>query len=346
MWFYYAVYFLLATAFFISLKYNIQKQVYVICLVVLFVISGFRPSTCCADYLNYVDYFNDIDNRSVIQIEPTFFLISKIALYLFNSSIGVFVIYAFLGVLSKGLAFKRLSNFYLLSLIVYSATYFLLHEMTQIRVGIASSILLLSIPSIYERKYFNFLLLLILGTLFHYSFLIFGFFYFLSPNKINPTFYAVLIFSGYIAYVLGINVVSVLGIIPIDFISGKILAYNALLEKGVDTKINVFNVLMLFRLSFLTILLWKQNYLFEKNKFSILLIKIYAFSIFFFVFFSSLPVFAFRIRELTGIVEVILIPFFVYLFKEKYIGFCVIIVLGLIFMSIDIWYNKMISTYF
>jgi len=346
MWFYYAIYFLLVTAFLVSLKYEIQKYIYVACLLILFVISGFRPATCCADYLNYVDYFNDIDNRSVIQIEPTFFLISKIALYFFNSSTGVFIIYAFLGVLLKGLAFKKLSNFYLLSLIIYSATYFLLHEMTQIRVGIASSILLLAVPSIYERKSSKFLLLLILGTMFHYSFLIFGLFYFLNPDKIKSFSYVFLILSGYIAYLLGINVVSVLGAIPIEFISGKILAYNTLLENGVDTKINVFNVLMLFRLGFLAILLWKQDYLSEKNKYSILLIKIYAFSLFFFVFFAPLPVFAFRIRELTGIVEVILIPFFVYLFKEKYVGFAVIIVLGLIFMSIDIWYNKMISTYF
>ena len=346
MWFYYAIYFSLVIAFYIAIRYDKQNYVYIVCLLGLSLISGLRPSTCCADYLNYVDYYNDIDNRNIIQLEPTFFFISKTVKFIFNSSIGLFVIYAFLGIFLKGLAFKKLSRLYLLSLVIYSSTYFLRHEMTQIRVGIASAILLLSIPTIYEKDWVKFVLLLITGTMFHYSFLIFSFFYFLNTKTLNPVFYVGLLVTAYLAFFLKINVISILGAIPIEFISGKISAYSNLLEAGVDTKINVFNILIIFRICFISILIWKRNFLYKKNKYSIILIKIYAFSVFFFVFFFSLPVFAFRMNELIGVVEIILVPFIVYLLKEKYIAFIIVILTGLMFMSIDIWYNKMISTYF
>jgi hypothetical protein len=346
MWFYYAIYFFLVLSYYISIKYNIQQYTFWFCLVLLTFISGFRPSECCSDYSTYVDYYDNIDTHSFIELEPTFFLISSISKVIFNSSIGVFLIYAVIGVLSKGFAIKKLSSLYLLSLIIYSSTFFLLHEMTQIRVGIASSILLLSIPSIYERKKYIFLFFILLGTLFHYSFLIFGLFYFVQPKTLNPYLYLGLIAFGFISYLLGINIVSMATLIPIEFISSKLIAYNKLLEMGVDTKINVFNILVIFRICFLLVLLWKNKFLYEKNKYALVLIKIYAFSIFLFTFLSTLPVLAFRIRELLGIVEIILLPFLIYLIKEKHIAFIIFLSIGLMLMSIDIWYNKIIFNYF
>ncbi|HMI00858.1 MAG TPA: EpsG family protein [Pedobacter sp.] len=346
MWFYYVLYFLLVTAFYFAVRYDRQKEIFIACLALLCVISGFRPSTCCLDYLNYVDYYKDVDKIGLLQIEPTFFLIANIARSLFDTSIAVFVIYSVLGVFSKGYAFIKLSEFYLLSLIIYSATFFILHEMTQIRVGVASSILLLAVPVIYEKKWFIFFCLILLGTLFHYSFLIFSFFYFLNPNRIRPVFYICLLVFGYLIFLLGINAASLMEYVPIDFISEKFKVYNSLLENGQDDKINVFNPLVIFRLSFLMLLLWKWEYLYERNKYAIILIKIYAFSNFFFVFLYSLPVLAFRTRELLGIVEIILLPFFVYLIKEKHIAFIAILVVGLTMMSIEMWYNGLILGYF
>ena len=346
MWFYYLIYFVLVAAFYIAVYYDIQKPIYVCCLLLLAIIVGLRPASCCADYLNYQDYYFNLQNINVVILEPTYFIIAWIAKLLFNSPIGVFLIYGFLGVFTKGIAFTRLSNFYLLSLIIYSGTFFLLHEMTQIRVGIASSILLMSIPLIYKRKIFGFLGIIVLGTLFHYSFLIFIFFYFLDPHKINPLFYIGIIVMSFLIYLSGINTIMLLEHIPIDFVADKVRAYNSLLEMGIDTKINVFNILVIFRIFFLSILLWKWEFLYEKNKYSVLLIKIYAFSTFFFVFLYALPVMAFRVRELLGIVEVILVPFVVYLLKEKHVAFVIVLLIGLILMSIDIWYNDLIHNYF
>jgi len=346
MWFYYAIYSFLVVAFYFAIKYERPKSVFIGCIVLLICIAGFRPSTCCRDYLNYVDYYYDIDTISSSFLEPTFFFISKISQVIFDSPLGIFLIYAIMGVSTKGLAFIKLSNFYLLSLILYFSTFFLLHEMTQIRVGIASSVLLLSIPSIYERNWFKFFLLILAGTLFHYSFLIFIFFYFLNPYKINPLFYIGLLVFGFLTYLSGVNIVSLLTYIPISFISEKVEVYNNLREMGVDTEINVFNILVILRIGILSVFLWKWPVLYEKNRYSIILIKIYAFSIFFFVFLSSLPVMAFRVRELLGIVEIILVPFFIYLIKEKYIAFIITLLIGLLLMSIEIWYNGIINNYF
>lgn len=336
----------MVAAFYVGVRYSIERYVYLFCLLFLAVVAGFRPAECCSDFSTYVGYYMDLDKLSLINLEPTFFLIANISRGIFDGPIGIFLIYAFVGVFSKGWAIKRISNFYLLSLIIYSATYFLLHEMTQIRVGIASSILLLSVPAIYERTLLKFLFFVVIGTLFHYSFVLFAFCYFLDPKTIKPGYYILLILFGYVGHFWGVDIISTLKLIPVPFIASKIDAYNTLMKIGNASNINLFSVVVLYRLALLTVLLWKSKILYENNRYAIILVKIYACSMFLFAFFSTLPVLSFRVRELLGIVEVILIPFLIYIIKERHVAFALILLIGLVLMSMDIWYNKIIFSYF
>ena len=83
--------------------------------------------------------------------------------------IYLFLLFAILGVSFKLIAIKQLTELWFLSLILYLSNFFILHEMTQIRAGVASAFLLLCVKPIYDRDLKRFLLFAVLGFLFHYS---------------------------------------------------------------------------------------------------------------------------------------------------------------------------------
>jgi hypothetical protein len=346
MWFYSVLFFLLLLTLSTGYFYKVQKESYWACIIMLVIIAAFRPESCCEDYAFYLEYYDNISSMPLTFLEPTYFVITAISKFLFNGPIGIFIIYSILGVGLKGIAFMRLTKYYSISLILYFGSFFLLHEMTQIRVGVASAILLLSIPSIEERNLKKFLCYLGVGILFHYSFIIFAFCYFLNPKKINPWAYMGLIVITYVAVLAGINLTTVFQLIRMGFISDKIETYKQLLDQGVFGDIMLINPLLFLRAGILGILLWNWEKVQEKNKYAVILMKIYAFSIFFFIAFADLPVMAGRVSQLLGIVEIILVPFFVYVLTPKYYAVAIALLFGLLIMYKQLYYSDLLNSYF
>jgi hypothetical protein len=346
MWFYSVVLIFLITVLSAGYFFKIQKESYWTCMALLMVMAGFRQEACCNDYAIYVDYYYHINAIPFSFLEPTYFLIAKISAALWNGPAGIFIIYAILGVTLKGVALPRLSRYYAISTILYFCSFFLLHEMTQIRVGVASAILLLSIPSIESRNWKQFFGYMILGTLFHYSFVIFGFCYFLNPRKINPVVYLGVIIVTYVAVLAGLNLTKIFEFIRLGFISNKIETYKKLLEQGMFGGIMLLNPLLYLRFFVLCFMVWHYEALQEKNRYSILLIKLYAFSIFFFIAFADLPVMAGRVSQLFGIVEIILVPFVVYILKPKYLSVGIAILFGILIMYKQLYYSDLLNSYF
>lgn len=67
--------------------------------------------------------------------------------------------------------------------------YFILHEMTQIRAGVAAAIFLLALEDIKNRNFKIYLIKTILAMMFHYSAIIMIFVYLFNPNKMNVRFF-------------------------------------------------------------------------------------------------------------------------------------------------------------
>jgi hypothetical protein len=346
MWFYSVVFFILIIFLSIGYFLKVQKLTYWISLGILMVIAAFRTGESSRDYFIYVDYYNDIDNIPITFLEPTYFLFVAISKVIFDGPIGVFIIYSIIGVGLKGWAFIKLSKYYSISLIVYFGSFFLLHEMTQIRVGVAAAILLLSIPSIVDRKPFAFLSLLIIGSLFHYSLMIFAFVYFLDPRKVNPWIYISVIGITFLAAMAGFNMASFFELVRLGFISDKLNAYKALMEEGVHSDIQLINPLLFLRIGIVTTLLLNWKVLQEKNKYSTILIKVYSFSVFFFIAFADLPVLAGRTSQLFGIVEIIVVPFVIYLLNPKYIAVILAILFAMLIFYKQLYYSDLVSSYF
>lgn len=311
----------------------------------LILIAGFRSENSCRDYNEYRRYYEGIKAvGNIYFIEPTFVLITLIT----PRIEWLMLIYASLGVTIKLSGIKRLTEFYFLSLLLYFSSSFIVHEMIQIRVGIATGLLLLCIEPIYNRNFRKFILIVLTAALFHYSALIILPLYFLKANKLNLILYSSIIPISYLLHAFGIHMTSILIMFPnIESIQQKLLIQQQAMSIALNpTPINVFNILQLLKIVFIYVLIWKISILQISNKYIPILLKIYIFSIATFVLFADIPVFAFRISEFMGITEIILIPMIIYILKPKFIAYalCVLFAFGNLYMSII--YGELLKPYF
>jgi hypothetical protein len=313
------IFFLLCILCLVEIKQQYKIGFFIVVLLILF--AGFRGSVD-NDYDTYEMMYNKISNNINVNIEPTFYFITDFVNYLQSNISLLILIYSIIGVSLKTIALSRLSEFWLYSILVYFSFFFILHEMTQIRVGIASAFILFSIQPLKKNQLLHFFALITLGTLFHYSTLLILPVLFLNKNSISKGFY-VLIPFGFLIHFSSINPLYILEYLPIESFSLKFNTYKYL---STNQSINPFGVWNILRCVFCLILLYNWKYLQSKNEYSVILIKFYILSVFCLLSFSKIPTFASRISDLYAIVEVILIPFIFYLLKDSKTKYAVIMI--------------------
>jgi hypothetical protein len=304
----------------------------------LILVSAFSGSIS-KDHDSYIAAYNTINAGKNVG-EISFILLSKLVNHIFNNSFFLFLIYAILGVLLKLFGVNRLTEYSLFALLVFFSYYFFLHEMTQIRAGVASAFVLLCIPEIYAKNLKRFSLFSFLAIFFHYSAVVIMPLYFLKKENIS-LLYWFLIPIGYLLYYLNINTSSLIQLINLEMVSTKYATYS-----NIITEINVFNILMLARYCFSALLLWKWKLLYSKNIYAVLLIKVYIISSFVFIAFSDIPAVAFRVSELLAIVEIVLITYLIYIFSNKVIGKVLVGIISFLFICLILVYQKLILGYF
>jgi hypothetical protein len=312
----------------------------------LFFFAAFRGPNVDRDYQGYIEYYNDVINQSFLGVEPTFSFISHLVNTISNNNLYLFVIYALFGVLIKFYAIKKLTHLWLFSALIYFCNFFLLHEMTQIRIGVASGLLLLSIVPIQERQTGKFLILMLLAVSFHYSAIVGLPLYFINGNKFNIKIYSILIPFAYLVYFMNFNLFSLIGeaSIPIHLIQIKYASYSSANIEFGET-INPFNYVYLSRclLSYFFIFSWRH--LTKDSVYNVILLKIYIISMFFFIAFGRTPAVSSRVSEFLMVVEIILIPFLINVFKNKIVSSLCVTGIGFIFLLFSLFYTKLLSSY-
>jgi hypothetical protein len=294
---------------------------------ILILIAGLRPIGLDRDSITYANIIQSYKDINLLALEPAFWVIKWFNDIFFNGNVRTFfLIYAILGVSIKFLAIKRLSKLPWLSVGVYLSLHFILHEMTQIRAGVATGFFLLSIPDIYNRNFKKFILKALLAFSFHYSAIVMFPLYFLHPKKLNIVYFLLPIVGLISSYFdLSKTLLSNLANVAPNFLAHKINIYLTSLELGEHSEINIVN----FYYSSLLLLTYFGFFLYIKikikNDYDILFLKILALSLFSFYFFSDVPVFAFRISEFLNVVTVIFLPNFMLYFKQKELIFLLVI---------------------
>lgn len=332
--------------FLVSLVKNKQiiSILFLCCGFFLFIIAAFRGDID-RDYNNYLVLYNSSELLTTIRIEPTFLLISYLTKLIFNDFLFLIIFYALLGVLLKFIAIKHLTEFWLLSVLIYFSNFFIYHEMTQIRVGVASALILISLIPLFNRKFWIFCTIILVAFLFHYSAILALPLYLLNINRINIWFFAIIIPIAYLFYFFHIQITFLIGLIPIPEIQAKFQQYK-IISTISNTKINVFNYLQISRCLMAYVFLWKWELMKENNKFSPILIKIYILAISIVVLFTDIPTIGSRASELLMTVEIILIPYLIYVIKQKWLATIIISMIALLFLCINLFYSSLISGYF
>lgn len=304
---------------------------YILMGFVMILIAGLREIGLDPDSENYEYSFHHYYQSSEMgMVEPSFTLISAV-LNVFTDNVHLlFLVYAFLGVSIKLYSFKKNLQCIFVPMMLYISFYFVLHEMTQIRAGVVSALFLLAVYHIAKKEKRKALLLIIVGSFFHYSSLallptlVFGNKDF---NRKGSILIALLIPLSYLIYFGGI---SMLLNTDIPLIGNKLAIYQQAMEKGKMTvNINVFDPVHLVSVMLFYYTLYFRKTITAFNENYNVVIKIVAIGLFLHTSLAFLPVLALRISQLYCIVNIFLFSGIVYTFKQTWMGITVLVLLSI-----------------
>jgi len=334
---------ILTILYFINIKNKtITDTVLIICGIILILVAGLRDKGLDKDYFIYRDFWMTTNLKG--NVEYSFYLIRNFLKYELRLKFQyLLIVYACLGVTFKLVAFRKISPLIWASLLIYFSNYFILHEFTQIRIGVATGFLLLSLYYLSNKSYIHFYIFAGIAVFFHQSCFFVVIFPLLKNSEKNIKFYYWVIPIGYLFYFFN----TYLNFrIPIPSIQEKIDLYETATESGFmkEEKTNVFNALFLIRILILNTVLYYSKKISEHSPSVYILVKIYSLSLFSFLFLSKIPVFAFRIQELLGVVEIILIPCLVFIFSERFrfLGVILVWAIAVVFFLMNIYYVKLL----
>ena len=320
--------------------YKDHKKCYTqigILFLLMVAISIFRPETM----LDYQDYKTAFEIGS-LRMEPSFVFISHIIKSYSGNFILIVAFYSLLGISLKLWIIHKLSISFWISVLIYIANFYLLHDMIQMRVSIAGALFLIALYFIHINKRKKAFLLISISILFHYSSIVLLLCFLINNKKINKLFYFMLIPACYILVLLNFDIVNYIRIFNISFIQNIFDAY----EKNVyvqNSTLNIFNVVQLLKVVLALLLLSKIDIIKQNYPLSILLIKIYIISISTYALFSNMPVLAVRISELLGVVEILLIPCLYRIFKPQYLGKCSVVFISTFVFLMNIFHNHLLN---
>nr|WP_263011222.1 EpsG family protein [Chryseobacterium foetidum] len=307
-----------------------------IIFLILVIFAGTRNVGIDNDYNLYSHLFRSAASLKKIGEEPTIALISFFAKALTNDYVRfTFIIYAFLGVYFKFTVIKNY-HFFTLAVMLYVSNLFLGQEMTTIRAGVASGILLWMTPDLVAKNNKVVLLKILLATMFHNSSILFLSIYLVNRYDVKFKWMFLLLGLSLLTPILDLNFIS---IFSLDSFFWKAKVY---LEgkKYEDTQLNIFNFKIIISLFYLVILYWfreKINY----RGFDIFL-KIHILSLVFFFLFSTTGLtFSLRTYELISVIQIILFPLIILCFSDRVKVFGYLIVLSTI--SVSFYYSIFVA---
>ncbi len=337
-----------------KLSVRSKYQIFIVSGAILVLFAGLRGQNVDADYNSYLDRFNKIPNLSnlfsnpvyffsKVKVEPSMAIIFSLIKSVFAKGFAFAIfIYAFFSVTLKLKAISKMTDYVLLSTLIYFSGTFLLQDMTQIRAAFATGFLLLSIPSIHDRDFKKYSIYIILAVCFHFSAIIFAPLYFLNTKNINKTLYFLILLIPLILALVKFNPFSFLGQFDFGIYSEKINIY-LIGQRWEKRTINIFNFSILFQIFvcvFFIIFSEKTN-----SKYAVLLTKINCFSVVVFFIFSLSPVIAFRLSDMLGVVQIILVPLMIDVIKPKYVGEAVVIIISIAYFLNQILINPIFEPY-
>lgn len=339
----YFLYFLFISV--LAIQYEFIPFRSIVLLFTLFILltlmAGLRSMDVARDYYNYqyiFDTINDYTGQNNIGVlpfyEPGFSVIVVFFRLLFkiNYGVAIMIFYAAISLALKIYSINKLSINPYLTLLFYFSYFFIVQEMTQIRIGLASAIFLISVIPLINGRKILFAGSILFASFFHYSAIFYLLLLFFDTTSFNKTFYIVALIASILFGILKLNLVSALGYFDISAVSPKIEGYVEISENG-NLSVNVFNVLNLWNIavSAYIILFIKGEFIISDKKL-VFFLKCNILSMFLLCILSGVPAIALRINQLFSIAQVFIFSYLViFLPFKKFNIIALILIASLVF---------------
>lgn len=299
---------------------------YVLIGVGMIFIAGLRAVGSTPDTESYeLMYYGKTPAILAKATEPTFTAIASI---LNSLSLGVnslFFTYAIISIPIHLGAFWKISKMPLLTLTIYVSYYYMMHEMVQIRAGVAAGLFLWAIYYYVEKKKkWVALSFVLLGTTFHYSAAV-GLVIFFLRDKF-PLWQKILLYAivpvGMVVYFTHIDISR---IIPDEVIGTKLALYREMRDKGVEDEQAGWpleiNILIWMNIILYYASIFYSEYLMKHCKYVNIAIKLQAVGFIFLLYFNGVSkVLGNRMNDYFSIVTIILWTASVYAFSPRLVS--------------------------
>lgn len=336
-----------------------QRLLYIVCGFLLLLVVLLRNHEVSRDYLIYERLYILAPDLSILK--QSFFKyysecsseLSHSILCSFLKATGnsditnlwiVFTLYAILGVSAKLYGIKRLSNLEFYSLFIYSCNLFLLHEMTQIRAGLAIGIIFIALAELRDNNKKKFCLWIFLASFFHFSSLLVLVVLFFYKYRANPIFWSVAFGVSMFIYFAHVDLFNILKIIPSEYFQFKLELYLKEQEKN-PIEVNFFNVAFLIQNLIIIVCFYYQKEIEKINPSVNILLNMACLSSCSYLFFTQIPAFSVRVSEVFNCVLIILIPLLTRAFKPKALAEAVVLIIGFCIFYIYVFHSGIVQDY-
>lgn len=327
------------------LKPNGKIALYV-AMIFLGGICAFRGSDVDRDYNTYISIYSHIIDGYQYAIEPSFYIFSILSNKLVGAPWLIFVFYALLAIFFKVKFIQYWSPFFMLSVIVYYSNIYFLHEMTQIRIGLASSIGFFSLKYLIDNKKKKYYFCVLIAMTIHFSIIAFLFLPLMNLKNISKHFkinYSIALFALYILYQFKVDLTSVIKFIGVDFIQNKYQMYQNQVNEN-DVRVNVFSAFQLLHIAIIYFAMYHSSKFENDDKF-VTMLKIYSLGPISLIAFSTVPGLSLRFSELFSVCEIILLPMLVRQIKQTGVAYFSVITLSFSILIINIYYMLLVKAY-
>ncbi|RAP71089.1 putative membrane protein [Candidatus Erwinia dacicola] len=323
----------------IIIKKSIVYILFFCLSLIMLMVATFKPVGLDYDSGNYQNALLSFQNGVNDISEPVFIFFAWLDSLIFNNNIhGLFFLYALISVPINMVVIYKYSKSPLLSLIVYTCLYFILHDLTQIRVGAAAAVFLLAIPDLISGNKKKYIIKVFIASMFHFSSVILISLIFLSNKKVNAKFFVfspmvVLLFTLFTSNTYQI-LIDIFNFLPAP-IGPKAANYVLNLQLlGKFDNVNVFSKITLCTLFFFTLYFYSLLKSDKPTEFDIIYFKIMSVMLTVFYFLSSVPVLASRSFELLGVSLIFSLPALSLRFKQKRLVGLVIIMWCFVYLYV------------
>lgn len=279
-------------------------------VLVLCAISALKSSDT-PDYPQYEMIFQGLS----VRIEPGDAMLVKIISNFTRDAKWFFFVFALVSVTIRVSAIKKMApfnTFLYAALALYVSNIYILQDMIQIRVAIATAFFLWAIYFKLNHKLWLFITSSVMAVMFHYTAIVILPIWFLSSEKVKKGFWMWIIPASYVVSLLFSSFAHLAGQVQLE-------AYQQLFNmyEGRDDSINIFNMWQLLRIGMFYYLLANMEKIAASYPGAKLLLKVYAIGIISIPLFRDIPAVAFRISELFMVAEILLLPTILFIRKRN-----------------------------